>query len=309
MMRHTILALCGLVIAAAPAAAVGAVEFEGTPSQIAATYDPQAEVVSTERFTVSYPDTTPTDYFVDFTAGGSGDVNNRTLTDGSGNSLDYQLMDSAGSRNVLKDRNTATSDQEVITGSFSGSGQRQHSFDLVLFSGQFPPSGSYTDNFRMRLYEGQLGSAGWLDLGGTANPSVSVTVPSIVRLSLVNPGGVFDPSDTDQRMDFGILQPGKTRQADLVVRANETFSVSLSSQHGGSLAITDPSETSTIPYQLTFDGTTVDLSGGTSVTVLSGVGPTSLSGLRYLMEAEILSFDLPTEGTYRDNITITVSAQ
>ena len=308
MMRHTILILCGLVIAAAPVAAFGSLEFQNVPSQITASYNPQAEVVATETFTVSYNDTDTIDYLVTFGPGGSGDVNDRTLTNASGNSLDYQLMDSASSRNVLKDRNTATSDQEVITGSFSGSDQRQHSFDLVLFSGQFPPAGTYTDSFPMRAYEGQLGSIETF-IPRTANPSVSVTVPSIVRLSLVDPGGVFDPSDTDQRMDFGILQPGKTRQADLVVRANETFSVSLSSQHGGSLAITDPNETSTIPYQLTFDGTTVDLSGGTSVTVLSGVGPTSLSGLRYLMEAEILSFDLPTEGTYRDNITITVSAQ
>jgi hypothetical protein len=94
-----------------------------------------------------------------------------------------------------------------------------------------------------------------------------------------------------------------------LVRSNETFGVSIESQNAGVMAIQTAGDSSTVPYRLSIDGSAVDLSSGNPVSVLSSVGPTVLAGRRHPISVEILDYGFATDGTYQDNLTITVTAQ
>lgn len=295
-----------LAMTALSAWAFGQVEMQDVSGTITGTYDYSNELVVTEPFTVSYSGSNAVDYYIAFSAGSSGDVNNRTLTDGSGNTLSYQVMDSAISRNVLLDNGNAQTTNDVLAGSFSGAGQEAQSFDIVTFAGQFPPAGQYTDSLILTSYTGAVGSG---SLSRFAFTTVDVTVPSVVELSLVDPGAPFNMAQSDYLLDFGALSAGNTRQVDLVVRSNETFGVSIESANAGVMAIQLAGDSSTVPYVLSVDGSAADLSGGTPVSVLSSVGPTPLTGSRHSISVQIQSFGNVTEGVYQDDLTIVVTAQ
>jgi spore coat protein U-like protein len=286
--------------------AFGQVELQDVPGTITGTYDYNTELVVSEQLTVVNGGTDPVNYYVTFGAGSSGDVSNRTLTDGSGNTLSYQFMDSATTRNVLKNNASARTTDDVLAGSLAGSAQESRSFDVVVFSGQFPPAGQYTDSLVITAYSGTVGSGQFSTFGFT---TVDVTVPSVVELSLVDTGAPFDPTQSNYIVDFGVLSAGATRQLDMLVRSNETFGVSIESQNAGVMAIQTAGDSSTVPYQLSVNGSAVDLSSGNPVSVLSSVGPTVLAGQRYPISVEIQDYGFATDGIYQDNLTITVTAQ
>ncbi len=219
------------------------------------------------------------------------------------NVLNYQLYDQASQTNILKDLPSATA-SEVLSGNFTGRGSQQLSFFLVIPTEQVVRPGTYTDTVTVTAYEGDLTNN---IQHRTRTLTISATVLEQIDLSLVNPGGSFNPSLTSRLIDFGILQAGKFSDFDLRVRSNIGYSVTLSSQNQGNMAHIDPTDTSRVPFSFTANSANVDLSGP-AATVINTPLPTSPLGVPYPMRVTVGAIGNASAGDYRDNITITVIA-
>jgi spore coat protein U-like protein len=94
----------------------------------------------------------------------------------------------------------------------------------------------------------------------------------------------------------------------MLVRANVSYDISISSANEGNMAHTDPSDGSLVPYDLRIDAGSVDLSGG-PVTVATGTGPTAGTGERYELELQVGDPGAASAGTYEDMLQVTVTAR
>ncbi|MCR9203641.1 MAG: spore coat U domain-containing protein [Halobacteriovoraceae bacterium] len=243
--------------------------------------------------------------YVGFSTGVSGNYN-RVMISGP-NSVSYNLYENNTSSAPLKRINDAQNNQERIFVYF-GFGEFSKTY---TFEGRLPvpnlgrtnlPSGSYNDiiTAQMRPIFGNLGSV-------TRNFQVSLNLPPEIDISLVSPGGVFDPSQTNYSMNFNVISQGDSRQVDLKVKSNAGYSLSLSSQNGG--ALKHLGENYTIPYQLKVNGTTKSFSGpGTPMVIGTGTGNTPAQGVNFALSVEVGDPSNKLAGNYEDVITVTATS-
>ena len=225
--------------------------------------------------------------------------------------LYFEIFDSAVEpRRVLMDTLSAVSSDEVLSGVFplpdkpTRGPTDTRSFALVVPGGGFAPAGRYTATVTASLWSGPFKSGVYK---GMASLNLAVDVGEIIDIAVVPVSLPFDYAAKNLTMDFGFLEAGNSRAADMVARANTTYGVSLSSANGGRLRNADPSDASEIPYELRIDAAVLALAPGTAVPIAAGAPATTSEGRRYRMEARILPFDFPTEGEYTDILTITIS--
>jgi spore coat protein U-like protein len=277
-----------------------------SPKSIRANYDSTLEAATTVTATLSIDKgSTELDYYVSFDPSPSG----RFVTNASA-SLPYEIYDSAiAPRTVLLDVVSATSPDSLLTGVFPVPAKNKaptanRSFALVVMPGGFAPAGTYTGSVVVTLWSGPFKSGTYM---GEALMDLTVTVRDILDVVLVPVDAPFNFSATNVMMDFGFLTAGDQRSLDLIARANTTYGLSLSSANGGFLKNTDVLDTSTIGYELLVNGSPLVLAAGANVALASGAAATSASGVRYRLDTRILPFDFPSEGTYTDILTVTIS--
>lgn len=299
------MAACAALLLAGATASVAAggifepVEIASSPAQISTTYDFEFDTTVTENVTLANGFTAT----YGFSAGASGDYDNRELTGPGGTTLSYQLLDSVATGTVVKDLDGQADGSALIVVTTSG-GSATEPFDFIVYQGQLVPPGSYADLVTLSAYRGNDGGGGLED---TATMPISVIVNAYVSLSVVGVGGAFDAAQDTAVVDFGPLTQGTLRELDLLVRANVDYAVGVESSNAGALALVAPSDGSTVPYAFLVDGITVPLGTG-QTQVASGSGPTSLAGDRYRLGFEIGDPAGATSGAYEDNVTITVTA-
>lgn len=298
----------GIVIAANASAAPTGMKIQSITRNVSATFSPNTETVVNETIDVRYRGP-GTDYFITFSSGQSGSFTQRIAGDGAGHTTNYQIYDNTTSRNTLEDLTASPSTSSVLSGTFpvsSGWSTQTVSYSYVVQTGQLPIAGTYTDSVGVTLYSGSLGAPTQED---AVNVSYNIQVNAVLNLSLVNAGGIFSPTSTSLSLDFGQLVQGASRQADLLVQSNANYAVAIQSTNGSLLKIQDPTDTSTIPYTMSFGGTAVSLPAGTPVTVVSTGIPTTAAGDRYPMVVTVGTVGMSNEGTYSDTISITVTAR
>jgi hypothetical protein len=249
-------------------------------------------------------------YFVVLSPGGSGNSNQRTMSGST--TLRYNAYIAANKANILKDFSSATA-SNIITGSFQTSLQTQvnnHSFYWTIDKQQVVRAGNYSDNtLTVTLYNGTFG--GINSQSDTATISFQGAVASSVDLSLVPSGGSFDPSDNNETLNFSPLTTAAQKNFDLIIRSNDGYSISLQSTNSQKLRhSTYPTVSDLINYSLTFNGGSVNLSGGGAVTVASSSGTTtSASGTSFPSSLTIGTVSSnQTAGSYSDYISVNVSA-
>lgn len=144
----------------------------------------------------------------------------------------------------------------------------------------------------------------------TKTISFQARVESSVDLSLVESGRPFDIGVTTQLVEFGTLESGAQRSIDIVVRSNNGYSVTMQSEnrqvmvHSRGAAIT-----STVSYNVTFNGGGIDLSSGGAVQIIASSATTPATGRVFPVEFTIgtLSGD-EIAGKYSDIIFVEVTA-
>lgn len=238
------------------------------------------------------------EYFVAFSTGQSGSYDRQMEGEGV---LSYLLYDSPARTNVLKDLPQATS-SEVITGAFSTTAPEtnSHSYIAVVPQYQVVAAGLYTDQVDLVLYEGTLTGFAERD---RRTVNLRARVLADVQACFGNCGGGFDPGATSGNIDFGILEEGVARTADVWIRSNSNYSVRLQSENRGVLRH-ESSYDSEVPYMLLLNGTPVDVTR-VSVRFEDGVGPTSVTGVPYTLHFEIGTTASAAAGLHRDRVTLT----
>ena len=276
-----------------------------SPSFSSGTYDADTETITdvTATFRLDIG-ATQLAWYATFDPPQSG----RLLVNGP-NSIPFDIFDRAMKpRNVLLDEATAVSVSDVLSGIMPEPARFNlptavRNFAFVVLPGGFAPAGRYTAQASVSLWQGPFKSGAFL---GSATFYASVTVSDILELSVVPVGAPFDFTSRHAVFDFGFLSAGNVRSADLVVRANVKYGVTLSSAHGGILRYTNPADSSTVPYELRINGNPLTLVPGVAVPVVLLADSTTSEGRRFRLDAEILPFDFPTEGSYSDVLTFSI---
>ncbi len=269
-------------------------------------FDP-VEQMQTIQVTVENPGKGTCSYFVAVSAGNSGVFTQRVMRQ-SATDLGYNLYTDAAKSNIIKDEATATS-SEVLDGSVKKyETDIQDAYWMVAPSQILPPwSGAwYEDDLVFSLYLGSVGHSP--ELKDERTVRLQSQVASSVELSLVDSGAGFDGADTSQLLDFGLMSTGASLGFDLRVRTNDGYAVSMQSENSQVMAHVLPSQTTTVAYSITVDGSSADLSSGSPVEVASGTGSTDAEGDLLPILVTLGEVADQTAGNYQDLITITVTA-
>ena len=110
---------------------------------------------------------------------------------------------------------------------------------------------------------------------------------------------------TQADLDFGQLEKGKTRQADIQVKHNTPYLLQLSSQNAGVLRNPQHPQ-STIAYRLLLDGRHIDLQ---NTLQIPGNATSSTATTQHQLRIEIQEVERVRAGTYQDNLNLTIQAQ
>ncbi len=168
---------------------------------------------------------------------------------------------------------------------------------------QLVEKGDYRDTLEFGLYAGFPGF--FYEREDSENVRVEIPVIPVIDVEIAA-GGVRLPLEgASVVLDFGNLQPRASRDFNLYVRGNAPYQVEIASENRGVLRLDDfATDHNTIPYSLSIDGSNRSL----SQPVFLSYG-TALSGARdHRGRITIGDFDTVLRGTYRDVLTISVTA-
>ena len=227
---------------------------------------------------------------------------NRKLACGS-SLLNYQIYTTAAMNYVLK-QPAAAVPSEVISGTCSLPKPYYIplSFVVVISPGQVVPPGTYTDTVTVSIYQSYNDN-------GVPMTSATITIQAVVStydaMCLVSTGGAWTGS-TSQNMDFGTLTAGETVGCDLLVQHTGNCMLAFSSGNGGVLKQNPLSVPDQISYSFQLNGSVLDLKT-TGTLSLSGQSPNG--GTRLPISVQIGDIGWVTDGTYQDQIMITITAQ
>lgn len=231
------------------------------------------------------------------------------LNPGQQGGLSFGLVN-ASNGSSLSLTGSPTSVNQVLSGTFASGTKADTStvFPIAfqVYPGVLPPPGTYTAVIQESLYGGSTfppsGSA--LDSNSL---TVTITVGSFYDLSVVATGSSFALDSTGRALDFGIIAAGQRLGADILVRSNVSYSLSLSSANRGAL-VNAIDSTSSIKYALDSNGSRVVLDPGPG-SVASGAAPTYGTPSRYAILVTILPFvSYPSAGSYADTIVVNLAA-
>ncbi len=241
-------------------------------------------------------------FFIGATTGGGDTFTSRTLT-GSGNSLPFNLYTTSTRTNVIKDLPNATA-SDLIAGSFTSSGTQTKTITYFydIAPQQIVAPASYSRSMQIKLYEVNGSTQ---TLSQTANVNHTATVNTLAELSLIASGGAFDSSSTTQSLNLGSMATSQNVGFDMRVRGNTGFDIQLSSQNRGVLRHSDSSVTDTVPYVMTVNGGTLNLSGGSGTTFNGPSTKTALTGSVFPVVISV-GAQTGTAGTYSDVISVSV---
>jgi spore coat protein U-like protein len=229
-----------------------------------------------------------------------------TLTNpGQQGGLGFAVVDSA-TGNVLSLTGSPSSSSQVLSGSFApgtaANTSRVYSIAFQVFSAALPAPGTYTATINEALYRGSTfpPSGSLVDSNVL---TVQITVGSFYDLSIVPQGSAFSLASTSQSLNFGTLSAGLQVGADLLVRSNVSYSISMSSANGGALSnAADPA--SAVSYSFKSNGTAASLNPGPAL-VAGGAPATFQNAARYSLVFTVLPLaGNPSAGTYTDTITV-----
>lgn len=225
------------------------------------------------------------------------------------NPYHYNLHSNVNLSGVLKERNDALNSSEFIQGQLDSRNTVYNGnfyLSLPALSSQTnQKAGLYTDIVQISIF--RVHSNGELEFQKTQNYSVYINVPTELNVSLVNEGDAFNVNSTTKILDFGNLEENETLGADIIVGANTSYQLKVSSMNNGKLV----NNTTVINYQFSVNGTNVPLNASKNnpVTIGTGSGPTAVAGERYNAKVRILNIpENPDTGVYSDAITITAIA-
>lgn len=233
-----------------------------------------------------------------------------TLTNpGNQGGLQFSLYNTS-TGNQISLSGSPISATEVLSGSFpvgtAPNSKIVFPFEVRIAPDIMPLPGTYTAIISEKLYGDSLfpPSGAVLD---TNTLTVSITVGNHYDVAIVAPNSSFLSSSSQYALEFGTLDPGLSLEADILVKSNVTYSLSLLSSNNGTLVnTTDPD--SRIEYSVQTNGSPANLNSGPAFVAI-GAPAAPNTPERYRIVITILAFSMyPSAGRYEDSITITLAA-
>jgi spore coat protein U-like protein len=225
--------------------------------------------------------------------------------------MNYNIHRNINLSGILKDFGDALNENEYLQGEAPEklvNYTTRYYLSLPGLNSQGPvPSGMYVDTVQVTVY-GFNESSGRYLFSTAANFLVTIIVPHKIEVSLIDEGGVFDPSSTTKVMDFGHLKRGQQKGVDLRVVANTPYQVYLSSSNNGVLKLPQKDQ---ITYQLRVNNIPLPLknSAASPVNMGGSAQRSRTGGDLYNLKVEISdSIEGKKAGTYQDVITLTAIA-
>lgn len=254
------------------------------------------------------------DFGIGFSRGGAASYVTRRGLSGA-NDLLYQLYKASDLSNILKEVPDITSANDVVTGGFAGGTNMVQSVNYYFHipynassGAALIPAGTYTDTYTLNIYEGSDPTLFVTPEGSPTAVTTTVNVPTLIAISIVNPGGGFVEGQTMQNMNMGSLYEGETVSLDLRVRSNAGFDVTFSSLNNGNMK--HATANSLVPYKFYVNGSMLDMSNSATVPVsgLTRSGQTALTGLAYPIKVVIGNVTSgKLSGSHADTITVTAT--
>jgi hypothetical protein len=171
---------------------------------------------------------------------------------------------------------------------------------VAVEPGQWPDAGRFRGNLQLR-YE-SVGPDGRLQRLVLDWP-FEVEVEPVMRIALQGPGG---GAGGLARLDFGQLQQGARGEVWLHVQANTAYRLEIDSRHRGRLR-NEVSIEASVPYSLTVDGQTLQLSAPVSIVRPLAAIAGGHSVHRLAVAVGVVERVLA--GTYSDELTLSIRAQ
>lgn len=145
--------------------------------------------------------------------------------------------------------------------------------------------------------------------GGSAAGDFSVSVQKAVNFNFVGTvttfGGVG--ANKNYTVDFGSMTTGEASNIFIQFRGNASVSTAFASANNGVLKHSNPLVTTTVPYTLVVDGTTLPNATGTPPTMLANTGSSGVA--TYPIGITLGSVSGKIAGSYSDTITVTITPQ
>ncbi|HAR41322.1 MAG TPA: hypothetical protein DCS07_01615 [Bdellovibrionales bacterium] len=260
--------------------------------------------------TITKGNSTACSYGIAFTKGGAASYATRRATVGA-NSARYQIYGDTTKTFALKDVPDIAAPTDVILDTYLEGDTTQHQLQFFIevpYSATLYHSGSFTDSFTLNVYEG-ADPLTWVTPVATTTVTLTINIPKIIALSLLDGGGAFDESKTTKNINFGTLAPGQNSSMDIRMRSNAGYEVRFSSANNGSMKHT--AGAALVPYLFYVNGVQLNMSNSLAVPVLglSSNGTTLQTGSAYPINVRIGAFvgSGRVAGSYSDQITVTAA--
>jgi len=223
--------------------------------------------------------------------------------------INYGLFSANGSYQLSVD-GTPASAQETLAGVFPYNSKPKDrltlDFLVEVLPTTLPAPGTNTITLRADLYRSSYPPSG--RVADTAFFTITILVGSYYDVSVVPSGAVFSLSSTTTTLAFGNIQANESQGADVLVKSNIAYNLSLSSANGG--AFLNTSDASKLPYSLSVNGSLTALPLGAPILVANGAPAGYGTPARYALIVTVLPYTkLPTQGVYVDTITVNLSAR
>jgi hypothetical protein len=229
--------------------------------------------------------------------------------------LNYNIFDNPIDRNILMDIYSFNSIDNLLY-TYIGSSQfnRSFSFTVEIPAGQ--------DTYKKHYRDDDIYVEAWASFDDDpVTPDgyyvyrlddqrvrFHTKVEDSILISVINPNAPIMFTDEPYLMDFGVLEPNKVQQCDLVVYSTTQYTLSVRSQHGGSMKHTNPNIDTLVPYDFFFDASLRTLDGSPSTILIPNTSPSSGLGDRYPIRIELNDFGWVPSGDYEDYLTFEVTS-
>jgi hypothetical protein len=294
-----------IFIGAAAAGAQGmTLSFSSLGAPPAISYTSDTYVIGTGTLTVTNNSRKQQPYF--FTC--YTPVNSRKVSNGIYSIPIYVYKHNVQPYATIQPWDASLSENDVVFGTLNRYATLTDNYDVYVPAGYWVPKGTYTGTLQFELDNGYAGDDN--RQGNRMTTNVSVLVDSAVGLSLLTSGASYIPGALSANLDFGTLAPGNTQSLNAVVRANTSWTLSVTALSGGNLKYTSGTgEVFQISYSLYFNrsASPTSLTAG-SATLLSNQSWTSAGDQSYQLKFVIGAFDTVDPGTYSDAVTIQLTA-
>jgi hypothetical protein len=245
-----------------------------------------------------------------FFSKGNANSYNRRAFNSQGESISYNLYKGMSKFGTLKDPYDFNNSNEYLSTYLqypNSTIQNQFYFYLPAVSNStMTRGGTYTDNININVFRGGVYSP-WAYFEFNRTIPITIVVPKVINISLVDSGQNIDLNSTYKNLDFGTLETNEEMSFDLMVASNAGYRISFSSLNNGKLD--NLQRGIKLDYTVKVAGSNINLSNSSTIPTLvaQGSGITGNAGTRIPVNVKIGTVNDNQWGDYQDYITITAA--